>query len=116
MMFKKVTGYMKKHLNTLYILTQGSYLFKEGQTVKPGEILVKLNKKDLTSRLAVIQAQYEAALRTYEKMKAGFRKEDIDTFKQLILWADILIDNHPPAFLEAIDLGWDALHQLNPNS
>jgi crotonobetainyl-CoA:carnitine CoA-transferase CaiB-like acyl-CoA transferase len=42
-------------------------------------------------------------------------KEDIDTFKQLILWADILIDNHPPAFLEAIDLGWEALHQLNPN-
>ncbi len=41
--------------------------------------------------------------------------QDIDAFKQLVIWADVLIDNHPPSFLEAVDLSWEALHELNPN-
>jgi len=41
--------------------------------------------------------------------------EEINTFKQLVQWADVLIDNRPPAFLESVGLGWDALHQINPN-
>ena len=40
--------------------------------------------------------------------------KDLDTFKKLILWADVLIDNHAPAVLENLGLGWEALHQLNP--
>ncbi|MFC1479348.1 efflux RND transporter periplasmic adaptor subunit [Planctomycetota bacterium] len=51
---------------------------KEGQTVKPGEILAKLNDKDLNSLLKVMEAKHEAADKNLEKMKAGFRKEDID--------------------------------------
>ncbi|MCP4752920.1 MAG: hypothetical protein GY866_18695, partial [Proteobacteria bacterium] len=41
--------------------------------------------------------------------------EDIDTFKGLVRWADVLIDNRPPAFLESVGLGWETLHRLNPD-
>ncbi|MFH2131616.1 MAG: CoA transferase, partial [bacterium] len=40
--------------------------------------------------------------------------QDIETFKQLIRWADALIDNRPPDFLESVGLGWDVLQGLNP--
>ncbi|OGP51798.1 MAG: hypothetical protein A2Y79_04530 [Deltaproteobacteria bacterium RBG_13_43_22] len=40
--------------------------------------------------------------------------EGIETFKKLIIWADVLIDNHPPAVLENLGLGWEIIHQLNP--
>lgn len=41
-------------------------------------------------------------------------KEGLDTFKKLIVWADALIDNHAPAVLEDLGLGWEKIHQLNP--
>ena len=40
--------------------------------------------------------------------------EDLGTFKRLLEWADILIDNHTPQTLEDLGLGWDAIHALNP--
>jgi len=43
------------------------------------------------------------------------KPEDIDTFKQLVQWADILIDNRSPDFLESVNLGWETLHKLNRN-
>jgi len=39
--------------------------------------------------------------------------EGIETFKKLIIWADVLIDNHAPAVLENLGLGWESIHQLN---
>ena len=38
-----------------------------------------------------------------------------DTFKKLVAWADVLIDNHSPGVLESAGLGWETLHRLNPN-
>lgn len=40
--------------------------------------------------------------------------QGLETFKKLILWADVLIDNHTPAVLESFGLGWETIHQLNP--
>ena len=37
-----------------------------------------------------------------------------EAFARLIDWADVLIDNHAPATLDALGLGWDALHKRNP--
>ncbi|MCH8332800.1 CoA transferase [Candidatus Sumerlaeota bacterium] len=41
-------------------------------------------------------------------------EDDLATFKALLRWADVLIDNHTPDVLEDLGLGWDALHDLNP--
>jgi crotonobetainyl-CoA:carnitine CoA-transferase CaiB-like acyl-CoA transferase len=41
--------------------------------------------------------------------------EGLDAFKNLIKWADALIDNHAPSVLENVGLNWEALHQLNPS-
>jgi len=35
-------------------------------------------------------------------------------FRELVQWADILIDNHPPDVLEKNGFGWDRLQHLNP--
>jgi crotonobetainyl-CoA:carnitine CoA-transferase CaiB-like acyl-CoA transferase len=40
--------------------------------------------------------------------------EGLETFQKLIRWADVLIDNHPPAVLESLGLGWESIHILNP--
>ena len=39
---------------------------------------------------------------------------DIKRFKSLVQWADVLIDNHTPGYLEAFGMGWRSLQQLNP--
>lgn len=38
----------------------------------------------------------------------------LETFKDLIAWCDILIDNHSPGILQGVGLGWEALQLLNP--
>ena len=38
----------------------------------------------------------------------------LDAFRKLILWADVLIDNHGPDALENLGLGWKTIHQINP--
>lgn len=43
------------------------------------------------------------------EMPAGRR-----ALKGLIKWADILIDNHPPRWLEDLGLTWDVMRKLNP--
>ncbi|MBU4319317.1 MAG: CoA transferase [Proteobacteria bacterium] len=43
------------------------------------------------------------------------KPRDVDTFKKLVKWADALIDNHAPAVLESIGLGWDQLKKENPD-
>jgi len=40
--------------------------------------------------------------------------EGLDSFKQLLKWADVLIDNHSPEVLETLGLDWSAMHNLNP--
>lgn len=42
------------------------------------------------------------------------RAEGLDTFKRLLRWADVLIDNHPSQYLESLGLSWDTMRQLNP--
>ena len=37
-----------------------------------------------------------------------------EVFRALIARADVLIENHPPGYLDSIGLGFDALHALNP--
>lgn len=39
---------------------------------------------------------------------------DMKQFKKLLLWADVLIDNHHPNVLDACGLEWDTIHALNP--
>ena len=39
---------------------------------------------------------------------------DIATFRQLVKWADALIDNYPQAVLQAIGMGWEQLKKENP--
>jgi crotonobetainyl-CoA:carnitine CoA-transferase CaiB-like acyl-CoA transferase len=38
----------------------------------------------------------------------------LGTLKDLIKWADILIDNHPPQRLESLGLTWDVMRKMNP--
>ena len=40
--------------------------------------------------------------------------QDLERFKSLIAWADILIDNHPIGHLDSLGLNWDRLQALNP--
>jgi crotonobetainyl-CoA:carnitine CoA-transferase CaiB-like acyl-CoA transferase len=42
------------------------------------------------------------------------QQADIQKFISLIKWADVLIDNHPPAVLENLGLGWEILGKINP--
>jgi len=42
------------------------------------------------------------------------RPEGLDTFKRLLSWSDVLIDNHPSQRLESLGLSWEAMCQLNP--
>jgi crotonobetainyl-CoA:carnitine CoA-transferase CaiB-like acyl-CoA transferase len=37
-----------------------------------------------------------------------------EVFKKLITRADVLIENHPPGYLDSIGLGYEVLHTLNP--
>lgn len=41
--------------------------------------------------------------------------DDLDTFKNLIRWADVLIDNHDPNVLADHGLEWNAIHAINPS-
>jgi crotonobetainyl-CoA:carnitine CoA-transferase CaiB-like acyl-CoA transferase len=40
--------------------------------------------------------------------------EGIEIFKRLIRWADVLVDNHPPQYLESRGLSWENISSLNP--
>jgi len=40
--------------------------------------------------------------------------EGLDAFKRLLQWADVLIDNHHPQYLESLGLSWEVIHELNP--
>ena len=41
------------------------------------------------------------------------KAEGLDVFKRLLRWADVLIDNHPPRYLENLGLNGDSIHQIN---
>ena len=43
------------------------------------------------------------------------KEEDRSTLKELLAWADTLIDNHPPHVLADAGFGWDTLHRLYPS-
>ena len=50
---------------------------KEGDTVDAGQILARLYDADIRSRLALAEARRDSARREFEKLKAGFRDEDV---------------------------------------
>jgi HlyD family secretion protein len=50
---------------------------KEGDTVEAGQILARLYDADIRSRLALAEARRDSAKREHEKLKAGFRDEDV---------------------------------------
>ncbi|MBN1664502.1 MAG: CoA transferase [Deltaproteobacteria bacterium] len=39
---------------------------------------------------------------------------DMEAFRKLLLWADVLIDNHRPDYLPGLGLDWQAIRRLNP--
>ncbi len=41
-------------------------------------------------------------------------RADVDAFKRLLRWVDVLIDNHAPDVLASRGLDWGAVHALNP--
>ncbi|MBW2051285.1 MAG: CoA transferase [Deltaproteobacteria bacterium] len=41
------------------------------------------------------------------------KKADLDIFKDLLTWANVLIDNHSPQVLKDLGLGWEHLNVLN---
>ncbi len=42
------------------------------------------------------------------------KPEGLDVLKRLIKWADVLIDNHSPKYLEGLGLPWKEVSSLNP--
>lgn len=42
------------------------------------------------------------------------KPEGVEVLKRLIKWADVLIDNHPPGYLENMGLSWENISRLNP--
>ena len=54
-----------------------SLLVREGQMLRPGQVLARLYPKDIASRLALAKARQEAARQRLSRRRAGFRKEDI---------------------------------------
>ncbi|MCP4377950.1 MAG: efflux RND transporter periplasmic adaptor subunit [bacterium] len=51
---------------------------RQGQTLKSGQVIATLYDKDIRTRLALTQAEVDAADKGLDKLKAGYRKEDID--------------------------------------
>ena len=52
-------------------------LVVQGQMVDPGQVVARLYKEDMASRLELAEAKYLAADKELRKLEAGFRKEDI---------------------------------------
>ncbi|MHC4251662.1 MAG: efflux RND transporter periplasmic adaptor subunit [Planctomycetota bacterium] len=50
---------------------------KEGDTVEAGQVLARLYDADIRSRLALAEARRDSARRELDKLKAGFRDEDV---------------------------------------
>lgn len=42
------------------------------------------------------------------------KPEGAEVFKRLIRWADVLIDNNPPKYLEKLGFSWENISKLNP--
>ncbi len=42
------------------------------------------------------------------------KPEGMEVLRRLIRWADVLIDNHPPRYLEGLGLSWKDVSALNP--
>ena len=52
-------------------------LVKEGDVVGPGQAVARMYDADLRTRVALAEAKRELARQTFEKLKAGYRKEDV---------------------------------------
>ncbi|MDD5288259.1 MAG: CoA transferase [Dehalococcoidales bacterium] len=40
-------------------------------------------------------------------------QDGLEVLKKLIKWADVLIDNHPPHYLDSLGLDWETIHKIN---
>ena len=43
------------------------------------------------------------------------RPEGVETFERLALTADVLVENYTPRVMEQFGLGWERLHEINPD-
>ncbi|MCL5271663.1 MAG: HlyD family efflux transporter periplasmic adaptor subunit [bacterium] len=76
----KVSGYIEADQIDVGSRVGGRVAFVgavEGRRVGPGQVLVELDPFDLPGRRAQAAAQAQALLAAYEKMKNGFRSEEI---------------------------------------
>lgn len=53
-------------------------LVHEGETVAPGQVVAQFYDRDIRAQLDLARARHDAAQKNYEKIRAGWRKEDID--------------------------------------
>jgi len=65
-----VSARISERLDTLSV--------RQGQTLKPGQVIATLYDKDVRTRLALGRAEAKAADTNLQKLKAGYRKEDIE--------------------------------------
>ena len=65
-----VSARISERLDTLSV--------RQGQTLKPGQVIATLYDKDVRTRLALGRAEAQAADTNLQKLKAGYRKEDIE--------------------------------------
>jgi RND family efflux transporter MFP subunit len=65
-----VSARISERLDTLSV--------RQGQTLKSGQTIATLYDKDVRTRLALAEAEVDAADKNLQKLKAGYRKEDID--------------------------------------
>jgi multidrug efflux pump subunit AcrA (membrane-fusion protein) len=64
-----VSARISERLDTLSV--------RQGQILKPGQLIATLYDKDVRTRLAMGRAEVQAAEKNLAKLKAGYRKEDI---------------------------------------
>jgi len=65
-----VSARISERLDTLSV--------RQGQILKSGQVIATLYDKDVRTRLALRKAEVTAAETNLQKLKAGYRKEDID--------------------------------------
>jgi len=58
-------------------------LVEEGQFVKKGQLVARLDSEDLEQDLAIRDADFQVAVAALEELKAGFRSEEIQAARAL---------------------------------
>ena len=79
---------------TLFFRVSGPLInvnVKPGDTVKKGQVLMRIDPRDYVRRVAGIETRIAATQAQFQKMKNGARKEDINILEQNILVAESMV-------------------------